>query len=340
VRITIKDVASMAGVSKSTVSRVLNRYPNSGINDSTRLKIERVAKELNFTAHVSAKALAGQRTHLIGIIIHDVSSRFTGRLVSEVENVAEQKGYRVILCNTRDDIKREMMEIISLYQIGVEGFIVEHTGSTESLHWMLDAQCPFVLLDRCPTLPSIDYVTIDDVEGGRLATQALIDAGFKRIAHITATKQMLQAQDRYEGFCLALKSSGVRFRSNWVVQAERYWDYVSGKDCADKLLDMSERPDAFFCFNDYLALGVYQSLTERGLKVGKDVAVVGYDDLEFDAWTSVPLASVRLDLARVGFEAASLLLKKIEKGHEGLEKIMLKIPPELVCRESLGMKWK
>jgi LacI family transcriptional regulator len=143
-------------------------------------------------------------------------------------------------------------------------------------------------------------------------------------------------QDRLAGFSLAMKTAGLPENPEWIVHAERFEDQPVGLACARKLLDLPSRPDAVFCADDYLALGVLQAAAERGLRIPQDLAVIGYSDFLFCPWTAVPLASVHLDTAELGRQAAELLLKKIETGSPSLNPQAIKIPPRVVSRASQG----
>jgi LacI family transcriptional regulator len=244
----------------------------------------------------------------------------------------------VILCNSHGSFEREYEEARMLRQRGVEGLVIEHLGSADYLFKLREAGYPFVLLDRCPEAPWADYVTFDDVEGGFLATQALIDAGRTKIAHIAGPESSLVAQDRLAGFRLALKTAGVPENPDWVIHAGGFEDHRPGLDCAQKLFDLPDRPDAVFCFDDFLALGVLQAAAERGLRVPQDLAVIGYNDASFCPWTAIPLASVHVDTAELGRQAGQLLLEKIENGSDRVKHQEIKIPPKVVNRASLDGK--
>lgn len=338
-RVNISDVAKRAGVAKGTVSRVLNNYPNSGISEATRVRVKQVVAELNYAPHIGAASLAGKRTHIIGVLIVNVNNPFASHFVSSLEDRADKSGYTVILCNTRRNVEREKEKVQMLRQRGIEGVIIEHIGSPDLLSDLEQQNYPFVLLDRCPELPHLDYVTFNDVEGGRLATKALIDVGCKTIAHIAGEKMLLTTADRAEGYRLALQQSGLLPNEGLIVYTERCDDYLCGYECACKLLDGENRPDGIFCFTDHLAFGVFQAAAERGLVVGKDLAVIGYNDEIFASvpWNPVQLASVRLDMDKLGSEAARMLLRKIKSELEQRESEAMLITPEVMPRASLGL---
>jgi LacI family transcriptional regulator len=342
-KFSLAQIARRVNVSKSTVSRVFNDYPNSGISDETRQRVLTAVKEMGYEPNLSARALRHARTHVIGAIIINVNYSFTSGYILAMERVTRQMGYHVILCNTRESPDREIEEIRMLRQRGVEGLIIEHVGpSCDHLVELAKEHYPFILLDRCEGATELDYITFDDEEGGRLATEELIRAGRKRIAHIAGPEFKLLAQDRLAGYRRALLDADLPADPEWVVRVANPTgvdDLRMGRRAAEKLLDLPHRPDAIFCAWDYLALGVFQAAAARGIKIPDDLAVIGYDNQEiFCASTPVPLASVELDTNQLGNLAAELLLKKIEKGSENVEHQAIKLKPKVIVRESLGMK--
>lgn len=333
-RTSIQEVARYAKVSKSTVSRVLNDYPNSGISQETRRVVLDAIKKLNYVPHLSAAALSGKKTHIIGALIINANNPFASGFVLNLETVAQEAGYHVILCNTRGECARMQQESNLLMQRGVEGLVIEHIGDPAYLKKMSDSGYPFVLLDRCPEYPDLDYVTSDDVEGGRLATQALIDAGRTRISHISGPLGLLAMQDRRDGYLKALQDADYSLNARWIVNVDQTQSPEKAEAAADVLFSSPDRPDGVFCSSDYLALGVLRAADKRGLKVGQDFSLIGYDDEAFSPWVSKPLASVKLDMERVGQEAANLLLSKIDGRLS--ESCQMRIPPKVVVRESLA----
>ena len=334
-RISIDEVAKIANVSKSTVSRVLNNYPNSGISQHTRQIVIDAAKRLKFVPHLSAAALSGKKTHIIGALIIDANNPFAGGFISKIEEVIQDKGYHLILCNTRGNSERVRQESNLLIQRGIEGLIIEHVGNPGYLRDLHDNGCFFVLLDRCPEYPGFSYVTNDDTEGGRLATQALIDVGRTKIAHISGPLHFLAMQDRQKGYLKALQHADYSMNARWIINLSEMQSHNQAESAAGELFDSFDRPDGFFCSSDYFSLGVLRAAEKRGLKAGKDFSLIGYNDEAFCPWVSVPLASVRLDMERVGQNAANLLLEKIKNNDIDLTYDFFNIPPKVVPRQSL-----
>lgn len=335
-KLSISEVARHLKVSKTTVSRVFNRVPNSGISQSTQKRVLGAIRKMGYEPNLAARALSRSKTYVIGAMIFNANSQFAREFIWSMEVTASESGYYVVLCNTRSQAGREQQEVRMMRQRGVEGLIIEHCGPAEPLVKLSREGYPFVLLDRCPDAPDLDYVTFDDVAGGRMATQALIDAGRRRIAHIAGPVTSLPSGDRLEGYCQALHSAGLAENPRWIVRAHDPDDPQAGCEATEQLLALTDPPDAIFCANDFLALGVYRAAANRGLKVPDDLAVIGYNDEDFCSWTAVPLASVQLDTQRLGQEASRLLLEKIEKGTRNVASRAIEITPEVVRRDSLG----
>jgi LacI family transcriptional regulator len=333
----ISEIARHLNLSKTTVSRVANGVPNAGISSKTRQRVLDAIERMGYRPNVTASALAGGKTHVVAFIGQNSNNPLSSDMVWAMETVARRNGYHVILCNTRGDADIEREEIRMLRQRGIEGMVIEHQGSSDKIRELIDGGFPVVLLDRCEDLPGVDYVTFDDVEGGRLATQALIDGGRRRIAHIGGPLSSLPARDRLEGYRVAVQSAGLPLVAEWQVEASLFEDVSAGRAAAERLFSCVEKPDAIFCASDHLALGVFQAAAAHSVVVPRDVALIGYDDHSLCPWTAVPLASIRLDFKQLGDEASRLLFEKIKVSSvdDRRSPVSIKIPPQLVARASL-----
>jgi LacI family transcriptional regulator len=329
---TITQIAEQLGLSTCTVSRVLNNTPNSRISETTQMRVREEIKRLGYQPNMSARALVTGKTHVIGAMIVNSNNPFTGGFIYAMEEVVGDAGYNVLLCNTRGDIERERNEINMLRQRGVEGLIIEHVGNPEILVSLADEEYPFILLAERPDAPELDYVTFDDAAGGRMATQALIQAGCRRIAHIASPEWV--PCNRLVGYKMALREAGLSEDPQLVIRVEKQESREIGRKAMERLLDLPNRPDGVFCVDDYLAWGAYEAIQTRGLKVPDDIAMVGYNDENFCPFIS--LSSIQLDTERLGREAAKALLEKIEKGVKNVPFHGIKVMPKLIRRQSLG----
>jgi DNA-binding LacI/PurR family transcriptional regulator len=328
---SIRDVAALAGVSVGTVSNVLNR-PDL-VAAATREKVQAAISQLGFVRNESARQLRAGRSRTIGLIVLDVANPFFTDVARGAEAVADANDTMVMLCNTDQDPRRELRHLEMLEQQRVLGVLVTPVD-TESprIDAMVERGTPVVLLDRRSSRSNRCSVGVDDVLGGRIAGAHLLDQGHQRIAFVGGPTSIQQVSDRLEGTRAALRDADV---DGLVVLETESLTVGAGRQAATEVAAMPvrRRPTAVFCANDLLALGVLQELTRLGLRVPDDVALVGYDDIDFASAAVVPLSSVRQPRELLGRTAAELVLEEVEDGanHEHRQVVF---EPELVVRDS------
>jgi DNA-binding LacI/PurR family transcriptional regulator len=332
-RAGISEIASRLNLSKTTVSRVFNNTPNSRISDSTRKKVLTAVKEMGYEPNLSARALAKSRTHIIGVMFININSQFVNAFVDVTERQASEKGYHVLLCNSRGDPEREKEHCRMLHQRGAEGMIIEHVGTGEHLRELMARGYPIVLTGRCHDAPEVDFAGFDEVEGGKIATRALIEAERKRIAIMTGGSGVGGATDRLAGYRLAMTEAGLARNPAWEIMVDRYEDLTTGREAGARLLKGHEQPDAVFCHDDIMAMGVRQAAITAGLRVPEDLAIIGYGDNYNTAWAQIPLPSIHLDTGKLGEETCRILLDRIEHGSSEPQQALIK--PYLVRSELL-----
>ncbi|MGD6740558.1 LacI family DNA-binding transcriptional regulator [Streptomyces sp. BH106] len=336
----IKDVAREAGVSVGTVSNVINRP--EAVADATRARVQAAIERLGYVRSESARQLRAGRSRIIGLLVLDMGNPFFVDVARGAERAARDAGLGVMVCNSAQSPAEEA-EYLSLFaEQRVRGVLLtpaEATGPTVEAFRRHDI--PFVLVDRVAEGATECSVSVDDVNGGALAVRHLIDAGHRSIAYVSGPRTLNQVQDRRQGALRALKEAGLPSSALRELPTERL-DVAAGRDAGARLLGLTERPTAVFCANDLLALGVLQSLYAAGVRVPDDIAIVGYDDIEFAAAAAVPLTSVRQPAVHMGALAADLLLEEIEaaddpgRAHEHRRVVL---QPELVVRgSSLGAR--
>ncbi|MCX4831900.1 LacI family transcriptional regulator [Streptomyces sp. NBC_00006] len=336
----IKDVAREAGVSVGTVSNVINRP--EAVADATRARVQAAIERLGYVRSESARQLRAGRSRIIGLLVLDMGNPFFVDVARGAERAARDAGLGVMVCNSAQSPAEEA-EYLSLFaEQRVRGVLLtpaEATGPTVEAFRRHDI--PFVLVDRVAEGATECSVSVDDVNGGALAVRHLIDAGHRSIAYVSGPRTLNQVQDRRQGALRALEEAGLPSSALRELPTERL-DVAAGRDAGARLLGLTERPTAVFCANDLLALGVLQSLYAAGVRVPDDIAIVGYDDIEFAAAAAVPLTSVRQPAVHMGALAADLLLEEIEaaddpeRAHEHRRVVL---QPELVVRgSSLGAR--
>jgi LacI family transcriptional regulator len=328
----IRDVAQHAGVSNATVSNVLNR-PDV-VAPATRQRVLAAIEELGFVRNESARQLRAGSSRVIAYVVLDAANPFFTDVARGVEDAARDAGLALFLCNSASDGGREREYLELLHEQRVEGILITPVDAESAQ--IAERGTPVVLVDREATDGTRCSVAVDDVLGGELAVTHLIENGHTRIAMVGGPLSIQQVRDRREGAVRALTNAGLPAESLTFLET-RSLQVAEGRGAGERLVGLpaSRRPTAAFCANDLLALGLLQSMTQQGLRVPDDLAVVGYDDIEFAAAAAVPLTSVRQPREQLGRTAAQLLLSENEPDHEHRH---VKFQPELVVRASTAVK--
>ncbi|GHF55902.1 LacI family transcriptional regulator [Amycolatopsis bartoniae] len=325
----IKDVAREAGVSIGTVSNVVNR-PHV-VSASTRTRVLSVIERLGYVRDESARQLRAGRSRIMALLVLDLGNPFFVDLARGAEEAAHDEGLNVITCNSGQRVDLEASYLSMLAEQRVRGVLLSPVDTTgEALETFRRRSIPYVLVDRKVPAAKASSVSVDDVAGGALAGGHLLEAGHRHVAFVNGPHVLEQCRDREQGVRSALDGSGARLS----VLETSALDVASGRDAGARLLGMSPRPTAVFCANDLLALGVLQAMVSAGVRVPDEMAIVGYDDIEFAAAAAVPLTSVRQPAKRLGRTAAELLIAETKGDGEQVEHRQVVFTPELVVRDS------
>ena len=330
---SIRDVAAEAGVSVGTVSNVLNRP--EVVAPATRARVEEAIAALGFVRNESARQLRAGRSRTLGLVVLDVSNPFFTDVARGVEDAAAAAGLAVILCNSDEKTERERRYLDLLEEHRVHGILITPVkGVSERLRQMQRRGTPVVLLDRWASTRNHCSVSVNDVYGGELAVTHLVERGHRRIAFVGGPFSIKQVHDRHEGATRALLGAGLPASALTSVETQAL-NFSSGLAAGAQLAELppGRRPTAAFCANDLLALGLLQEMTRRQLRVPGDLAIVGYDDIDFAAAAAVPLSSVRQPRDQLGRAAAELLIEEAAEGiRHGHRQIVFE--PQLVVRDS------
>jgi len=304
--ISIKDIARVAHVSHSTVSRALRN--SSLVNPQTRARIQRIADEKGYTVSAVARSLATRRTGTIGVVVTTIADPFAGEVVSSVEEFALSHQYAVILAAGHGDPARELRAVHSLQERRVDGILVmaSRVGAVY-LRMLSKLKVPIVLINSHHPGEFIYSVRIDNVGGGRMATQYLVDLGHRRIAYIGDKSGFQSDTERFAGYREILEEAGFGFEPELVAHGDGTPD--GGMEAMRRLLALAKRPTAVFCYNDREAFGAMRAIREQGLRVPADVSLVGFDDLFLSSFTDPPLTTVRQPKREMGVLASEILLK-------------------------------
>jgi LacI family transcriptional regulator len=333
VPISIREVAARAGVSVGTVSNVLNR-PDI-VARPTRDRVNAAIKALGFVRNESARQLRAGRSRTIGLVVLDVANPFFTDVARGVEDEASMSGLSVILCNSDEQLPKETRYLELLEEHRVQGILITPVaGAGERLARLQRRGTPVILVDSRSPSGSQCSVAVDDVLGGDFAVSHLLEAGHERIAYVGGPLGLRQVADRLDGAARALERAGATVDDLIMIDTPAL-NVSAGQRAGATIAEMParQRPTAAFCANDLVALGLLQEMTRRRIRVPDDVAIVGYDDIEFAAAAAVPLSSVRQPRHQIGRTAAQLLLEEAlgADGHQHREVIF---QPELEVRRS------
>ena len=323
---TIGSVAAMAGVSPSTVSRILNG--TAVVNESKRKAVDKAIAELGYVPNPVARGLAGGNTFSIGVITQAIDSPFYGAALRGIEDELDQAGYCPLFISGHWNAAAETRGIQLLLSRRVDGIIVLTGRLPDQTLEACAKSIPVVVTGRDLDAPGLCSLNFDNFNGGRIATQHLIDLGHREIAFITGDGEHPDARERLRGYRAALTGAGIRFDSRLV--APGAFLEASGAMAVDQLIQSKRRFTAIFAANDQMAIGASLALQRRSLRVPADVSIVGFDDLPAAMYAMPPLSTVRQPAFEIGQLAAVCMLQLIAGETPSAEVP----PPVLVARES------
>ncbi len=327
---TINDVASHAGVSKATVSRVINKNP--GVSTELEQRVKKAIEELNYRPNKLAQALKARNTNSIGLIVPSVENPVFAQLTRVVENTAQKYGFATILCNSEGDTEKEAECIRLLLEKQVDGIIFDAIGVyNDAFQDVLRHRVPIVLVGRKIDNFSVANVNVDNRLGGYMATSHLIKTGCRRIVFMQAEHEALSAvNQRFLGYKDALDEHGLALDEQLMPKTRLTFE--SGARAAGELLDQKVPFDAIFAANDLLALGCLDMLIERGIRVPEEVSIIGYDNIAFGGMARPRLSTVSNSVNTISVEAVKCVLRHIYSDNARTEEICLN--PQLVLRQS------
>jgi LacI family transcriptional regulator len=329
-KMTIKEIADLAGVSIATVSRVVNGH--SDVSSETREAVQRVIREHGYTANRSARALSGGRTGLVGVTLPRVQPTYFSSILAGAAEALDEQDRRIVLCPTQHEHEREVSLLDRLMHGTTDGaLLVLPEETNEELRVLLHHGYRFVVVDpRKPVDERIPAVSAANSTGATLATRHLLSLGHRRIAAITGPAGWMASEERRRGYHAALVDAGVM--PDPALELEANFLLAGGLEAAARLLDLADRPTAIVAFNDNLAIGAMQAAHARGLRVPEDVSIVGFDDTIEAALVTPALTTVRQPLAEMGRMAVSLLTRLLD--NQRFEALHVELATRLVVRDS------
>jgi len=330
---TLEQIAKLAGVSRSTVSRVVNNHP--GVRPEVRDQVWQVIQQVGYQPHAAARSLATRRTQIIGLIIpRAVTALFTDpffpHLIRGMAEACNNHHYHLMLSLFSSQVEQEDLYRRVLRSGYLDGVIVASTMLNDPIiPRLLQDSVPFVSVGRYPD-QRVNYVDADNVSGARMAVEHLLRLGRQRIATITGPLGMIPGQDRLEGYGQALASHGLPVDDRLIAEA----DFTEGGGWASMQRLLPQRPDAVFVASDMMAIGAVKAVKEAGLRIPDDVAIVGFDDLPVASIVEPALTTIRQPIDRLGTTAVEMLISLIEGKVKGPQHVIL--PTQLVVRASCG----
>lgn len=332
---TIYDISKKLNVSVATVSRALNNHPR--ISQATKELVLKTAKEMNYKQNNLAKALKSGETKNVGIIVPYINTNFFSSVIRGIEEELSTQGYHVIICQSHEDVLTEKKHLNTLLNAQVDGIFMSvsrTTVDTEHIQHILDTtNTPIIFFDRKKDIPGISTVTIDDYRGGYMATEHLINEGYKNICHFAGDLNLEIYQNRLNGYKQALADHHFQLKEENIISTGS--SIEAGIEAIKKLWSKKTVPDAIFSASDFAALGACQELKKRKIKIPDEVAVIGFSNEPFTQFMELPMSSVDQTPVNMGKMAGKVFLDNVKESGQGIsteKKVVL--APQLHIRRS------
>lgn len=328
--ITIKDIARELNISVSTVSRALQNHPD--ISERTKDLVRDCARQLNYKPNIMASNLRTSKNTTIGVVIPELNHHFFSSILDGIEQTANEAGYNILICQTGEDVQKEIRSVQTLIGSRVAGMLVGVSKQTAQLHHLqevLDNSIPLVLYDRpCPSLPC-DQVVSDDYMGAFNAVEYLIQTGKRKVMFMSSSFQLEVSRRRYQGWRDALMRYHIPIHDNMIVEC----DTRSGAIIATpRILQSEDRPEAIFCVNDDCAAGVLHAAQIMGIKVPDELSICGFSNAPICRATVPMLTTVQQHGVAIGKRATMRLLKRLA-GEDRIPQTEM-VPTDLIVRET------
>jgi LacI family transcriptional regulator len=328
---TIKDIAKIAGTSASTISRVINKNPR--ISSKTTEKVLKIIKQLNYQPNNIARSLSRKKTNTIGVILEKIENPFFAEIAMGIEETLKKNKYSMFLTNTNFEEEVELKLTNLLLANKVDGIIIAPISeSSKSLEVLKRRGVPFFSVNCRALTEKFNWVTTDNIRGGYIATEYLLDLGHKKIMFLKGADDQ-PSKDRFEGFKRAIIKRNLRISNQIIINAK----VGTSKDARELIENFIKQkgikaiPSAIFAVNDDVAFGVLQTFSNKGINVPEDVSLIGYDDINIASYLS--LTTIRQEKYKMGVIAATELIKEVESEENSVTKQLL-IEPKLIVRKS------
>ena len=309
---TIANIAKELNITAATVSRALRNHPK--ISAETKESVLKVANRLNYKRNKIASSLRSGKTHMIGVIIPSAEINFFGSVVHGIESVANANGYNILIYQSNESYEHEVRGIETFLAARVDGILVSIAKETVDHGHFIDVEkrgVPIVFFDRGNDNIGIPSVVIDDFKGAFMATQNLIEEGYRRIAHISGPQHVKVFYDRLKGYMAALQANNMRIDQDLIFKGDI--TIQAGKDAGNYFLSLPAPPDAVFAVEDFSALGLMKSVKEHSVRIPEDFGIFGFANELFGEQTTPSLSTVDQQTVMMGKAAFRLLLQLVEQ---------------------------
>jgi LacI family transcriptional regulator len=334
--VTIKDIAKALGLSTSTVSRALtDRYE---ISAETKKIVLAYAEKIGYQPNPIAQSLKERRSHSIGVVVCEVANNYFSQAINGIESIAYNRGYHVIITQTHESFDREVVNVQHMASRGVDGLLISLSSETQDLShikYLHEKGLPMVFFDRVANEIETHKVIANNYQGAFDATEHLIQAGSRRIAHLTNSPHLSITVERLEGYRAALDKHGIPFNPAYLRHCEHGGMIQTEVETAvTQLLALPDRPDAIFIASDRLSSGCLISLKNHGIAVPADIAVAGFTNTDVAELFDPALTTVRQPAFKIGQIATEMLIQLIESKHPVTEFETRMLDAELIIRSS------
>lgn len=334
--VTIKDIADLLGLSKSTVSRALKNHPD--INRDTKRLVVEMAEKLRYRPNTVAMSLRNKKSGIIGMIVPHISSFFFPSVIRGVEYEVNKGGYKLMILHSNDDFQREEEACQILMSSNVEGILISMASTVRHYtHYerILQYNLPIVFYDRVPEAFEADKVLVDDYHGAFRAVKHLINCGKHKIAICLGNSNLLISQNRLKGYADALVEAGIVFNSDYIYSGETPEEVEL---LTQQILSLSDPPDAIFAISDLTMSGIMRAIYRANLVIPGDIAVIGFVEEPFASMYHPPVTSIMPMGYEIGVTAAQLLLKRIALEDSQFVAQTINIASDLIVRESTSVQ--
>ncbi|WKG32358.1 LacI family DNA-binding transcriptional regulator [Priestia aryabhattai] len=327
---TIYDVAKLSGLSKTTVSRVINNH--SYVSEEKKNRVLKAMKELNYTPNPSARKLRGQVTTTVGVIVPKIINPFFSYLVDSIEQVAYKKGYHVLIFQSNEDKEKELAFLNLLKTKQVDGIIMTSIENDWSLIEPFTEYGPILLCNEYVNNANVPIVRLNQYKGAYIGVKHLLEKGHRKIGYCTGGlfAEEGKDKDRNQGYQKALQEAGIQPDPKWIFVNQH--SIEDGKQVVKKILSMEDRPTAIFTGSDEIAGGMMIEAKESGLSIPNDLAIIGFDDQPLAQMLDPKLTTIRQPIDQMGIKAMEILIDMLNDSESKVE--TFELPIELVVRSS------